>query len=140
METENQRKILIADRDKEGCFLAREAFEGVETAAALSFCTNSRDLVDYLSARSDSDQKELPDIILFDLNMPRRKKGREVLKKIKSEPALKNIPILVLMTSIRERDIHLSVEAGADGFITKPTNFNEWTEVIKSVARRWPLS
>jgi|WetSurMetagenome_2_1015567.scaffolds.fasta_scaffold83107_2 CheY-like chemotaxis protein len=141
MDAENQRKILIADRDKDGCFLAREAFKDVETAAALSFFNSGKDLFNYLSTRSDSGEKsELPDIILFDLNIPRRKHGREVLKMIKSKPVLKDIPVLVLMTSTREKDIYLSVEAGADGFITKPTNFDEWKEVIKSVAKRWPLS
>jgi CheY-like chemotaxis protein len=140
MEAESLRKILIADRDKEGCFLAREAFEDVETVAALSFCTSGRELVNYLSDRSNSDQNGLPDIILFDLNMPRRKNGREVLKKIKSRPELKDIPILILATSAKEKDIYLSVEAGADGFIAKPTNSNEWKEVINSVAKRWPLS
>lgn len=140
MTTEDQRKILIAEDDEENCCLAKEAFKEAGTTAALAFVANGMELFDYLSARSDSDQQELPDIILFDLNMPKRRNGREALKKIKSKPALRHIPVVVLTAPTKERDITLNIKAGADGFITKPTTINEWKDIMKSVAKRWPLS
>ena len=91
--------------------------------------------MDYLSEPSRSEAKELPSLILLDLNMP-RKNGAQVMSEIRSEPALQQIPIVVLTTSTQE-DVPLAISQMADGFITKPATFEEWIAIMKSLAEQW---
>jgi len=73
-----------------------------------------------------------PDVILLDLNMP-RKDGREVLAEIKKDPDLKTIPVVVLTTSEDEQDILRSYELQASCFITKPVEFEKFIEVARNI-------
>jgi len=66
-----------------------------------------------------------------------RKDGREAIIEIKAEPALKHIPIVILTTSKEEKDVAFSLKAGATAFITKPATFDEWVEIMKSLAESW---
>jgi CheY-like chemotaxis protein len=136
MTIENQRNVLMADDDDEDCLLATEAFAESGAKASFSCVEDGIMLMDYLSARSGSEPGSLPDLILLDLNMP-RKDGREALLQIRSDPALQNIPIVILSTSEEPKDIEFSMKAGADSFITKPATFDEWVEKMKSLARCW---
>jgi CheY-like chemotaxis protein len=139
LTSQDQRKILMADDDEEDRLLAKEAFEATGTEAALSFVEDGMELMEYLLNHSGPNSNALPDIILLDLNMP-RKNGREALLEIRSEPTLRHIPIVILTTSEEESDIALSIKAEADGFITKPAVFDEWIEIMKSVSKCWPAS
>jgi two-component system response regulator len=77
-----------------------------------------------------------PDIILLDLNLP-RKNGKEVLAEIKKDPGLKRIPVIVLTASSAERDIINSYDLNANCYITKPVSLEQFTEVIKSIENFW---
>jgi CheY-like chemotaxis protein len=134
--TENQGIVLMADDDEEDCLLAKEAFEASGADGAFCCVDDGMELMEYLSERSRPEANELPDLILLDLNMP-RKDGREALLEIKTEPALKHIPIVILTTSAEEKDISFSLKAGADSFITKPATFGEWVNIMKSLAKHW---
>ncbi len=126
----------MADDDEEDCFLAKEAIEASGAMADFSCIEDGIELMDYLSERSRSKPGELPDLILLDLNMP-RKDGREALLEIKAEPTLQHIPIVILTTSQEEKDVSFSMGAGANSFITKPATFDEWVEIMRSLAKRW---
>ena len=78
----------------------------------------------------------LPDIILLDLNMP-RKDGREVLDEIKKNETLRKIPVVVLTTSKAETDINHAYDLGVNSYIQKPVRFNEFVEVIKVLSHYW---
>ena len=104
--------------------------------AVLSTVEDGIQMMDYLLRNSPSKTNKLPNLILLDLNMP-RKDGREALVEIKAEPTLKNIPIVILTTSQEEEDISFSMKAAADLFMTKPATFEEWVEMMKSFADRW---
>ncbi len=132
----DRRIVLMADDDEEDCMLATEAFGASGSRAAFSCVTDGIELMDYLSHRSRGRQKELPALILLDLNMP-RKDGREALMEIKSAPKLKRIPIVILTTSTEEKDKVFSIEAGAESFVTKPATFDEWIKIMKSLAKNW---
>jgi len=136
MTTEIQKIVLMADDDEEDCFLATEAFMETGEKAAFSCVGDGIQLMNYLSGLSRSGQGELPNLILLDLNMP-RKDGREALVEIKSDPALKSIPIVILTTSSEKRDMEFSEKAGADSFLTKPGTFSEWIEMMKALASQW---
>ena len=136
MAGENQQAVLMADDDEEDCMLATEAFRESGANAAFSCVLDGVELMDYLLKRSSSDAKSLPNLILLDLNMP-RKDGRKALIEIKSDPALQRIPIVILTTSEEQKDIAFTMKAGAETFITKPATFDEWVEIMKSLAKSW---
>lgn len=136
MPGNDHKLVLMADDDAEDCMLATEAFRESGAQAAFACVANGIELMDYLSGHADPEEKGLPALILLDLNMP-RKDGREALLEIKAEPALKNIPIVILTTSEEQKDIDFTKIAGAESFITKPPSFDEWVEIMKSLVRRW---
>ncbi len=136
MEKKDQYAILMADDDEEDCMLAAKAFAESGAKADFSCVLDGIELMQHLSARSLSQTGELPNLILLDLNMP-RKDGREALREIKTDPALQHIPIVVLTTSKEEKDIAFSMKAGAESFVTKPAVFEDWVEIMKSLARNW---
>jgi len=133
---ERQRIVLMADDDEEDCFLAKTAFEASGAKASFSCVEDGMALMEYLSEGSRSSPNRLPDLLLLDLNMP-RKDGRESLLEIKCEPVFRHIPIVILTTSETEKDIAFSMKAGANSFITKPASFDEWVEIMKSLAALW---
>ncbi len=115
--------------------LAGTAFDEAGIPEELRLVADGKELMEYLyrlGEFTDPERSPRPDLILLDLNMP-RKDGREALKEIKSDPQLKNIPIVILTTSSEERDIELCSKAGAATFITKPSDFEEWVEIIRSL-------
>ena len=136
MAGEDRKSVLMADDDAEDCMPATEAFEVSGAKAVFSCVRDGTELIDYLSERSRSEEPRLPDLILLDLNMP-RKDGREVLVEIKTEPALRHIPVVILTTSAEEKDIAFSIKEGAESFITKPATFDKWVEIMKSPAKSW---
>ena len=100
---------------------------------------DGEELLDYLFQRnnySDPAKAPRPDLILLDLNMP-KKDGREALKEIKSSPALKNIPVVVLTTSKAEEDIYQTYELGVNSFISKPVTFEGMVETMKTLSLYW---
>jgi CheY-like chemotaxis protein len=128
--------VLMADDDEEDCLLASKAFEASGTEVSFRCVMDGMELMDYLADRSNAGGEKLPDLILLDLNMP-RKDGREALIEIKAEPALRNIPIIILTTSQDEKDIAFTMKAGAESFITKPATFDEWVKIMKSLVASW---
>lgn len=136
MGEDNDRKVmLMADDDAEDCMLAAEAFAESGSKAAFSCVEDGVELMDYLAERCAS-AENLPDLILLDLNMP-RKDGRKALLEITSHPVLRRIPIIILTTSREEKDVTLTITAGAKSFITKPATFDEWVQIMKSLADSW---
>ena len=90
----------------------------------------------YLSREGKYVDKQTPDIIFLDLNLP-RKGGKEVLFEIKQNPKWKMFPVVILTTSEAEDDILKSYELHANCFITKPVDINQFIEVIKSIENFW---
>jgi CheY-like chemotaxis protein len=131
-----QKTVLMADDDAEDCMLAAEAFAESGAKAAFSSVVDGIELMDYLSEHSRSGAKQLPDLILIDMNMP-RKDGLQVLIEIKSEPVLRHIPVVILTSSQEPEDAGLTLQAGAESCIAKPATFDEWIEMMKSLADRW---
>jgi len=136
MEKGKMYDVLMADDDEDDCSLAKEAFGECGFKADFSCLLDGLELLDYLSAHSRDEVRGLPKLILLDLNMPRMD-GRQTLLKIKAEPILRDIPIVIFTTSSEKKDICFAMKAGADLFITKPTNYDDWVEIMKSLAERW---
>ena len=131
--------ILMADDDEDDCLLAREALAESRLANELRFVKDGEELMDYLHQRGEYVQKldsPRPGLILLDLNMP-KKDGREVLKEIKNDPNLRQIPVVVLTTSKAEEDIYKIYDLGANSFITKPVTFSSLVEVMRTIGKYW---
>jgi len=138
----NQSKpilILLADDDADDRLLAAEALEESHLNNELHCVEDGEELMDYLKHRgkySDPASAPRPGVILLDLNMP-RKDGREALREIKSDPALRAIPVIVLTTSRAEEDIYRTYDLGVNSFITKPVSFEGLIEVMRALGRYW---
>jgi CheY-like chemotaxis protein len=129
----------MADDDEEDRELTREALTDARLANLMRFVVDGQELMDYLrrqGAYADGADAPEPGIILLDLNMP-KKDGREALAEIKSDPALRHIPVVVLTTSKAEEDIFRTYGLGVNSFITKPVTFAGLVEVIRAWSRYW---
>ena len=114
--------ILYADDDPEDRMLLMDAWKESRVANELHMVEDGEQLMDYLLRRGEFTSlasTPLPGMILLDLNMP-RKDGREALREIKSDPALRRVPVIVLTTSKAEEDIYRAYDLGVNSFIVKP--------------------
>jgi len=97
---------------------------------------DGEEALDYLFRRGEFRDAQRPDLILLDLNLP-KKDGREVLAEVKADDNLKVIPVVVLTASSDKEDIQLSYNLHANCYLTKPTNLNEFANVVKIVENFW---
>ncbi len=130
MKTETTPFVLMADDDEDDCMLARKAFEACGSPAAFACVEDGVALLSYLS------RSPLPALILLDINMPRMN-GFETLKEIKSMPAFQDIPVVMVTTSGEEKDMANSHKLGANSFFSKPSGFDDWVDMMKSLSDRW---
>jgi CheY-like chemotaxis protein len=131
--------FLIAEDDPDDRLLINEAFQESLVSNSVFFVQDGVELMDYLNRQgiyADPAVAPTPDLILLDLNMP-RKDGREALAEIKSDPRLRYIPVVVLTTSKAEEDIMRSYDIGAASYITKPVTFDGLVEAIKGFKQYW---
>lgn len=130
--------ILLVDDDEDDRYLTRKAFHQHYPSSLISFAEDGEDLLDFLhyQGRYVGATHPLPELILLDLNMP-RKDGREALREIKTSNQLRHIPIVVLTTSDAREDIETSYFNGANSFITKPPTFQRLSEVTRAIGQYW---
>jgi CheY-like chemotaxis protein len=131
--------ILMADDDDDDWLLTKKAFQESKLLNTLVRVTDGEELMDYLNHQgkyTNDPTAVKPGMILLDLNMP-KKDGREALKEIKSDPELKEIPIIIFTTSKAEEDIIRTYKLGVNSFITKPVTFDGLLGVIKALGRYW---
>lgn len=129
--------ILMADDDPDDRLLTQEALREIRLDNCLEFVEDGEQLMAYLQQKGeDNGAVRRPDLILLDLNMP-RKDGREVIEELKANPKLRQIPVVVFTTSKAEEDIVRSYALGVNSFIVKPTSFEGLVEVMQTVNRYW---
>lgn len=128
--------ILLVEDNPGDVRLTREALRGARVANDLQVVGDGEAAIDYLRRRGRYVDAPRPDIVLLDLNLPRLD-GREVLMDIKSDPDLAKIPIIILTSSSAERDIHSAYELHANCYISKPVDFTEFIEAVRSLEGFW---
>jgi CheY-like chemotaxis protein len=131
--------ILMADDDDDDYLLTQKALKQSKLLNKLIRVKDGEELIDYLRGENSfANNKDYmrPGVILLDLNMP-RKDGREALKEIKSDPKLRDIPVVVFTTSKAEEDIYKSYKLGVNSFITKPVTFDSLINVMQTLGRYW---
>ena len=116
--------------------LIEEVFEEAKIRNSLHVAKDGEEAMLFLHGEEKFSGSPRPDLILLDLNLP-KKDGREVLKEIKEDNDLKNIPVVVLTTSGAEKDILRSYDLHANAYVTKPLDFDQFIKVVKSIGNFW---
>jgi two-component system, response regulator len=128
--------ILMADDDADDRLLAQDALTESKISTELRFVENGEELMDYLRRKGKFAASPRPDVILLDLNMP-KKDGREALREIKASRELRRIPVVVLTTSQVDTDVGQIYDLGANSFITKPVSFDALVNVMRTLGHYW---
>jgi len=118
--------------------LIREALKETSVPVHITVTRDGVEALDYLR-QSDMGRVARPDLILLDLNLP-RKNGREVLVEVKSSPTLKPIPVLVMTSSKADEDVAQAYMLNANCYITKPADLREYVDVVRSIEEFWFLT
>jgi CheY-like chemotaxis protein len=129
-------EILLVEDNEGDIGLIEEVFEEAKIRNTLHIAEDGEEAILFLRGEGKFSGSPRPDIILLDLNLP-KKDGREVLREIKEDNNLKNIPVVVLTTSIAEKDVLRSYDLRANAYVTKPLNFDQFIRVVKSIEYFW---
>ncbi|HSZ69629.1 MAG TPA: response regulator [Solirubrobacteraceae bacterium] len=124
--------VLLVEDDPGDVLLIREAFTDQKVGNVLSVVSDGVEAMRYVRGEGDYADRERPDLVLLDLNLP-RKSGAEVLAEIKGDPELSMIPVIVLTTSAAEDDIVGSYRMHANAYITKPVDFERFREIVHQI-------
>jgi two-component system, chemotaxis family, response regulator Rcp1 len=136
MNTARPIEILLIEDSPSDVALTIEAFHEGKIANNLNCAADGVEALAYLRQQGKFANAQRPDLIMLDLNLP-KKDGREVLRELKNDPSLKLIPIIVLTTSKADKDVLQSYELNANCYITKPVDFQQFIDVVKSIERFW---
>src|SRR6202451_3042137 len=128
--------VLFVEDSPGDVRLTREAFKGAKVHVNLHVAPDGIAAMAFLTREGDHADAPRPDLILMDLNLP-KKDGREVLKEIKESPTLKSIPVVILTTSASEADILRTYQLHANCYITKPVGLDGFLKVVKSIDNFW---
>jgi CheY-like chemotaxis protein len=138
MSTEETRpiEILLVEDSPSDTELTLEALKDFKVRNHVSVVEDGVQAMQFLRRQGPYAQAPRPDLIMLDLNLP-RKDGREVLADIKGDEDLKPIPIVVLTTSRADQDILRAYQLNANCYINKPVDFNQFLEVVRSIESFW---
>ena len=128
--------ILLVEDNLGDARLAEEALKDSKVHNNLYHVEDGVEAMRFLRRQENYADVPLPDLILLDLNLP-RKDGREVLAEIKEDPELRLIPVVVLTTSEAERDLVKTYNLHANAYIVKPIDLNRFIEVVEAIENFW---
>ena len=129
-------EVLLVDDSVDDVELMKEALKDAKINLSLNEAYDGVQAMDFLKRRNGFERAARPDLVLLDLNMP-RKDGREVLAEIKRDPELGDIPVVILTTSKSDEDILATYKLHANCYITKPVDFDEFIKVVRSIENFW---
>jgi CheY-like chemotaxis protein len=125
-------EILLVEDDPGDVLMTQEAFEEHKVRNNLTVVSDGAEALSYLRREGQYADAVRPDLILLDLNLPRRD-GREVLAEVKKDEELGRIPVVVLTTSAADEDIMRSYQLHANAYVTKPVDFDRFIDVIRQI-------
>lgn len=129
-------EILLVEDNPGDVRLTEEALKEAKVRNNLNVVGDGEAALDFLYRRGRHAEAPRPDIVLLDLNLP-RKNGRQVLAEVKADQELKRIPVVILTTSKAEEDILRTYDLHANCFITKPVDFEQFIRVVQSIESFW---
>ena len=125
-------EILLVEDDPGDVLMTQEAFTDYKIANRLTVVSNGEDAIAYLRKQGRFAGVATPDLVLLDLNLPRRD-GREVLLDIKSDPHLRRIPVVILTTSEAEEDVIAAYDLHANAYVRKPVDFDQFVAAVRAI-------
>lgn len=129
-------EILLVEDNPGDVRLTREALREGKIRNRLHIVSDGVEAIAFLKQQGIHADAPRPDVILLDLNLP-RKDGREVLAEIKDDERLRRIPVVVMTTSSAEQDILSAYNLHANCYVTKPVDFDQFIEVVRSIQDFW---
>ena len=129
-------QVLLVEDNPDDVNLTKLAFDTIDVAHDLHVTRDGYEAMAFLRREGGFADAPHPDLILLDLNMP-GKDGRATLKEIKEDSNLRRIPVVVLTTSDAATDTLLAYNYHANAYLTKPTDLNEWDEMVQAFASFW---
>jgi CheY-like chemotaxis protein len=129
-------EILLVEDSPADVLIAREALSEAKLMNTIHVAEDGVEAMDFLHQRGKFASAPRPDLILLDLNLP-RKNGREVLAEIKADENIKHIPVVVLTTSRDEEDILKSYNLHANCYVVKPVEFESFVKAVQSIQHFW---
>jgi len=129
-------EVLLVEDNPGDVRLTQEALKDGRVFVNLTVANDGVEAMEVLRRQGVHAAKPRPDLILLDLNLP-RKNGREVLEEIKADEVLKRIPVIVMTTSKAEQDIHRVYNLNANCYVTKPVDLDEFLNVVRSIEDFW---
>ena len=135
-DTGRSAEFLLVEDNPGDVRLTREALQESKVRNNLSVAGDGEEALKFLRRDSPYENAPRPDIILLDLNLP-KKDGREVLSEIKSDPALRRIPVVVITSSEAEQDILQTYDLHVNCYVTKPVDLDQFIKVVRSIEDFW---
>ena len=129
-------EILLVEDNPGDVRLTQEAVREAEIRNTLNVVNDGEQAIAYVRRQGDYADRPRPDLILLDLNLP-RKDGREVLQDLKSDPDLHRIPVVVLTSSEAEQDILRTYDLYANAYVTKPVDLEQFMHAVASIQDFW---
>ena len=129
-------EILLVEDNPGDYRLTKEALKEGKVYNNLYWMKDGVEAIEFLKRRGPHAEAPRPDIILLDLNLP-KKDGREVLSEIKRDEELRTIPVVILTTSKAEEDVLRSYDLHANCYVTKPVDLEKFIVVVQSIDRFW---
>jgi CheY-like chemotaxis protein len=129
-------EILLVEDNPGDARLTEEALKEGKVRNNLHHARDGVEAMEFLERRGEHKNKPRPDLVLLDLNLP-RKDGREVLADMRKNPELKTIPVVVLTTSEAEQDVVRTYELCANCYITKPVDLEKFITIVRSIEDFW---
>lgn len=131
----NSKPVLLVEDDQVDAMTVQRSFKDLKVLNKLVHKVDGREALEYLQ----NDGSDMPCVVLLDLNMPRMN-GIEFLKVVKADKKLKKIPVIVLTTSIAEKDVTESFNLSVAGYIVKPVDYKNFVETMRTIETYWTLS
>jgi len=128
--------ILLVEDNPGDVRLTKEALKDAKVLNEIYVARDGVEAMEFLNKKGSFAEAPTPDMILLDLNLP-RKDGREVLAEIKKDPKLKHIPVIILTTSKADEDIVKTYNLHANAYITKPVDLNRFVEIMHALEEFW---
>ena len=129
-------EVLLVEDDPGDELMTREAFEANRIGNRLHVARDGEEALDFLFRRGAHADAPAVDLVLLDLNLPKYD-GREVLQRIRSDPGLTHLPVVILTTSSAGEDVLSSYKLHANAYVTKPVDVNEFIAAVRQIDGFW---
>jgi CheY-like chemotaxis protein len=136
IERSRTAQVLLIEDNRGDAVLTRRAFKRATLANEITIAETGEAGLDILRRQGEHETAPRPDIILLDLNLPHMH-GKDFLKEVKSDPELRQIPVIILSSSSADSDVSICYDRHANGYITKPVSNDTYDEIVNKIEQYW---